>query len=516
MPRSERVAPKQNSPVAASPRSWISLMENHDQAYLAWRQAGVRDKILIHIDAHDDMWWVEDDSGLTIANFISPALREDLVKEVIWVVPDLTWESPQSLKPLIRRLKKVLKGYPGGMAAIKVERRQISTSILGKPVKVCTLQNLPVIEEPVLLDLDIDYLVIPRACHGSTRPPRLPWRWPGDLLSRLTAHGLQYELVTIAYSVEGGYTPLKWKYLGDDAALRLQGPAAAPEKLRGMDELKVAALAGQRGERAVAEKSLLQCRELLPESAAPDYHLAQLYLDAGAIDKARVHYRRALALDQSYRTPFNSSGFRHYAARRLAEAEQEFRRLLDSDPEDAYAYLGLGKIAARRKRWAQAEAWLNQSLELNGQLVDSYRVLGKVLAGQGRRGEAIAAYEKSLVLALRGHKPLSDYIATESQGLVDPDHFRIHGRLAWLYALAGEFDRAINGYRMSIAKGGDGVFPRARLAHLYLKRHQYNESAREVWQALKIIPTDLGNAVPRLLRRLGRTARQGYRAIRGS
>ena len=68
----------------------------------------------------------------------------------------------------------------------------------------------------------------------------------------------------------------------------------------------------------------------------------------------------------------------------------------------------------------------------------------------------------------------------------------IHGRLARLYDRQGEVAKAINGYRMSIAKGGDGVFPRTRLAHLYLKQGQWRQSAREVWQALKMVPRELG------------------------
>jgi hypothetical protein len=76
------------------------------------------------------------------------------------------------------------------------------------------------------------------------------------------------------------------------------------------------------------------------------------------------------------------------------------------------------------------------ALALN--LVDAYRTLGKVQARLGCVEAAIAAYERSLILALRGDKPLTDYIATEYQGLADPEHFMIHGRLARLYDRQGK------------------------------------------------------------------------------
>lgn len=73
-------------------------MENHDQSYHLWRDAAFKDRILVHIDAHHDMWWFDDNRSLTIANFVCLALRERIVREVYWVVPDATWENPLGLK----------------------------------------------------------------------------------------------------------------------------------------------------------------------------------------------------------------------------------------------------------------------------------------------------------------------------------------------------------------------------------------------------------------------------------
>src|SRR5438445_266451 len=52
-------------------------MENHDQAFYVWRDAGVRQRTLVHIDAHPDMWWF-DKGPRTIGNFICTPLRQDL------------------------------------------------------------------------------------------------------------------------------------------------------------------------------------------------------------------------------------------------------------------------------------------------------------------------------------------------------------------------------------------------------------------------------------------------------
>lgn len=485
------------------------LMENHDEAYHCWRGAGLQERTLVHIDAHDDLVWVQGQESANIANFICPALQEGIVTEVLWVVPDETWSARKRFKALLRRLQKIIRGYPGKPAAVTVEKNRISTVVLGKPLRVCTLGNLPRFSERVLLDIDVDFFMPFSPGNGFNDPGNLPWLWPDDLVARLTGHQLQSDMVTIAYSVEGGYTPLKWKYLGDELALRLRPSGVDDSSLQGMALMREATQAATQRGYQLAEEKYQQAMHLLPASAAPHLHLAHLYLDMRDLARARLSYQRALAIDPSYRTAYNSAGHRCLTEGLLREAEQEHRRTLTLDPEEAYAHLGLGRVAAKRKRWHEAEDWLRKALALDPNLVDAYRTLGKVHARLGRVEAAIAAYERSLILALRGHKPLTGYIATENQGLTDPDHFIIHGRLARLYDMRGEVAKAISGYRMSIAKGGGGVFPRTRLAHLYLKQGQWRLSAQEAWLALKVAPGE----VYRAGRRLGKASRRFWRQL---
>src|SRR5256885_4095439 len=53
--------------VGVDPIQQVHLMENHDQSYHLWRDAGFRNRIVLHIDAHHDMWWIDDKRSLTIA-----------------------------------------------------------------------------------------------------------------------------------------------------------------------------------------------------------------------------------------------------------------------------------------------------------------------------------------------------------------------------------------------------------------------------------------------------------------
>jgi tetratricopeptide (TPR) repeat protein len=486
-------------------------MENHDTAYHVWRESGVRHRVLIHIDAHHDMWWAPDGAPVTIANFICPALKEDLVREIIWVVPDPSWMSSRTRRPILRHLRAIVKGYHGPSSSVRVAEREMSAVVLGKPLHVLPLRHLPQIEELALVDIDVDYLLIPHVSHGETdQHAPVPWCWPEELLSRLAKLQVRTDLATIVYSVEGGYTPLKWKYLGDELALRLRQPAADDPCAQGMCLMREGSLAVDRGDIRTAELCQQQAKTLLPDSAAPCYHLAQLYLDSGRQDAARALYGEALARDPSYRTPYNSAGIVCYRQRRLEDSRREHERTLALDSADAYAHFGLGQIAADQRRWTEAESCLQAALALDDCLADAWRVLGQVLSKQKRCDEAIMAYQRSLKLVLHGRRPLTDYIITQPpSGLViDPHHCATHVELARLYEATGAVTSAINGYRIGIAGGQDGVLVRLRLARLYLRQRQWRQTAGQTWQAIKASPMRAWRACRRMLCHLRRSARR--------
>ena len=72
----------------------VHCVENHDGAYRVWRDAGVTQRLLVHVDAHHDLYgrWIDrknpkERARINIANFVYAALEEELVRELIWVVP---------------------------------------------------------------------------------------------------------------------------------------------------------------------------------------------------------------------------------------------------------------------------------------------------------------------------------------------------------------------------------------------------------------------------------------------
>ena len=500
------------SSISSRPSPRILRFENHDEALRLWRESAGANRILVHVDAHHDMWWLDPGQRVTIANFICPALQEGILREIYWVVPGRSWESSENRRQIFHHLRRIQEGISIPPVRLEIARDHISTTLFGKPLHICSMEGLPKFAENVLLDLDVDYLIFPRVTYGPGDPhPALPWRWPADLLQNLDARGVPSDLITIAYSVEGGYTPLRWKYLGDELETRLDANSSG-ETVRGMDLMRNAAEAAAGGDRAVAEQKYLEAAAILPQRAAPLWHLAFLYLDGGRVEEGQALYHRALDLDPSYRTPHNNEGLWDYWAERWAASEREYRRTLALDPRDAFAHMGLGWLAMEQSRWSDAEPELRRAIEIDPDLLDAHRALGRVFMKTGRLRKAIAAYEKSLKLSLSGKVSLRDspIISAEQPRWNDASHFAVFLRLGQLYRAVGEPERASQFLRMAAAGGLDGVGLRLILASIAFAQGRWLAGFGEAGRLFRQSLVCMGRIGKKLLRGVLKPFQLGY------
>src|SRR5213594_3046374 len=306
--------------VGRDPIDNVVMMEDHDGAYYAWKQEGITGRVLLHIDAHIDWDWIADKNPLDIlqaqslqqlesmleerglwnlsggrseelvhiGNYIYPAIVEGVVKEFFWVVPDSFVENPTEWRHVIRQFQNLQRINPRAMKGVSIDGNRVVAEIAGTRVTACSLPDLPAIQEPVLLDIDTDFLMRDpaEACDAGEDPWRqLPWLWPRELVARLNAKAIRTDFVTIAYSVEGGFTPLPYKYLGDELALRLKHPEL-PERHRerlGHKRRGAFYLHDNEPEKAIAEHEMAVV--LAPEDASSHFALAYLYDKKGFSDR---------------------------------------------------------------------------------------------------------------------------------------------------------------------------------------------------------------------------------------
>lgn len=210
-------------------------MEEHHEAYFAWKQAGIRDGWCWHVDAHLDVGrdglgeqvlqrlsgcpsLAEAQAqglcgsayvpfgGLHCGNYLYAAIRQGIVSRLTWVIPPYL---PQG------RLLSWARGHVDGWLDLTVEEFAgfedkggfVEGTLLGIPFQLGTWDALPPPTQPVLLDVDLDFYL---TAQGEA------WAQPGEFPP------LESMLTTLAYSVVGGYTPASQRALAgafvDDVA----------------------------------------------------------------------------------------------------------------------------------------------------------------------------------------------------------------------------------------------------------------------------------------------------------
>jgi tetratricopeptide (TPR) repeat protein len=353
----------------------ILLIEDHHEAYYAWRERRFKKMTLVHLDAHIDFGFQEvkevplilneakslselksqlekavlfrrkkfELENLThIGNYIYPAMRDGIVDEFYWVIPGDISEFRKCmgiLKRLLRDLKKE-DPYPADAPSL-IQRGFVKTRLYGRPFYITILETLPRLKGSVLLDIDTDYFVIDSlrradATHQIAR--REPWIKTDEFMGILQMKIPQPRCTTIAYSVNRGFTPMVYKTLGDRLA----------EGLGYRDQ----ALA----DRLTAGDCFARFREAF---------------DRKDFNAAGHHFREALRLNPAYRASDNNYGPLYFQVEEYRRAEEEWQGMMRVDGCDVNALAGLGKIRLAGRKYREAKDYFTAALQSKADQKDS-------------------------------------------------------------------------------------------------------------------------------------------------
>jgi len=384
------------------------------------------------------------------------------------VLPDPMLDGPEGLKQVEEIFEELREANPELIGSIQKSQGMVTAEICGRKAVACSLARRPPVSEPVLLDIDTDFLIIDRFTgHYPLAEPRgaKPWIWPQELIERLSHKGIRTELATIPYSVEGGYTPLAYKYLGDDLAALLRDPEEAGDR-HGLMALKRKAtehrLGGSNGR---ALELFREALELAPQDPSILYQLARLGLGNGDEELARQHYRRALELDPTYRTAFNNPGATYEKYEHWGRAKGEYKKALRLNPKDPHAHAGIGRALAQEKKWPEAIDCFHTALKLGGDSEVIHLHLGRA---QTKIGDWEGA-------------------TTHFRHLVGSDESEAIGHF-WLgHALfkTRRWAEAKEAYRACLRLGVRAPIVHWRLGRLYLRERMYYKAFRRYRDAAR-------------------------------
>lgn len=388
--------------------SQVFLVEDHDEVLKIWKKQNIKGLDLVHLDAHIDFGFfpakppekllteaksLKDlknrleymlnflhyeknfNKQINIGNYVYPAIYEGIVNNFYWVVPGESQEFKDSAKT-IKRILKNIKAFEDNKKAVPEEKTGvISTKCLRRKLFVCNLDNLPEFNNPVLLDIDVDFLVIGSVLEADNSKmvgKRKPWILPKVLLDLLKQKINTPQITTISYSVNGGYTPIIYKHLGDELAFRL-----SPPEFRRKFEI---------------------------EQKAARYF--NLFYTSGK----KEYYQSAIKLNPMYRCPDNNYGPLYLAKMRFLLAGNEFTRILRVDKRNAGAMFGLGEIALKKRDFKKAKQLFSSALKFT-----NYKLFNKirkqVIFGLARTEFNLRNFHraKELLMRYRASEPMQPY-----------------------------------------------------------------------------------------------------------
>ncbi len=177
-----------------------------------------------------------------------------------------------------------------------------------------------------------------------------------------------------------------------------------------------------------AEKELTVLVRSHPNSASVHVLFAEALDAVGRTDAAIDQFIAASRLDERDLNASFGLGYLYWKQRNDQAASNQFRRVLEIDPNNAHAMTYLADIELRRGKPEEAAPLLGEAIRLQDNIYLARFDLGAVLQKQGKHREAIDELKKAVAL--------------------DPARAEAHYRLATSYRALGRSDDAIKELRI--------------------------------------------------------------------
>ena len=493
-------------PTTGSGSLTICVVEDHDEAYHAWKKAGFENRILVHFDAHIDFAWIAptpetlleqsslsemlatlhrtpfwrltektEEERVHLGNYIHQAIRANIVREFIWVYPEDREQAKQ--RRAVRSILETTAAFAPGLFRLTraTDAGYFEGQIYGRRFLALpySAYRAYVPQEEALLDIDLDFFIIQSlySRHYPYTDVRTPsfWLSPSEFVADLLASGLRYEFVTLAYSVEEGYTPLRLKFLGIELAKRLLRSLSEEEELH-FEALKDLFRPSASGEPESTLRRLEEWIKVHPNDAALRFNLAMLLLERNDIPRAVTQYRKAIEDDPTYRTRYNHPGPALLELGLRGAARTSYDRMKQLDPHNPHYRLFELEMLIAERDWGQA------------------RLLGKELLKDGVDHPVVRTGLAESCLRLRRYQEAWDALGPEPP--VSAATSRYETGYLWVKARVAErLDRcedALACYHGLIRHGEHSPGLHRALARIYLRKRNFFKARRHLAKAIRL------------------------------
>ncbi len=399
----------------------VFVCEDHSETFVQWAKMGFRDITVVHVDAHDDLGYIDkskikeigrliDNSdwqtlqshrdrgarGLyTLANFLYAAAHTGIVKKVYWVMPfDYFLHAGGGEK--LRNFLKIGGGSlmnPLEVEAMKMEYGCLTGTLKGIDISICGPETLPKIGTPVILDIDTDFFPTYSLERNWTKLQGIK-----AFFDALYSLNLMVRFVDIAYSVNKGYLKPIHRWLVDVIKDILKEPGiikkpTPPELWADLDVVDYALIARkpERGD-VVLKEALKKHPDNLPLKAYDAYYSLVYGGDyKDALQKAVKLCKQDSAY--CYLLPFMGDVIKN--GKSPDKADIFYKKAVELAPGNFYFLREYGKYLLKMKRYDEAINYLLRAIEKEDDMYVWLR-LGDAAYKAKRKDKAALYYEKAL------------------------------------------------------------------------------------------------------------------------
>lgn len=155
------------------------------------------------------------------------------------------------------------------------------------------------------------------------------------------------------------------------------------------------------GDKADGTRVFAEMESRFSDTAVLHMDLGRGYAEANYFADAIAEYRKAIVLNARMPGVHYSLGACYLSLSGkagYAQAEPEFRKELEIQPNDPFSFPQLGKIALDRRDYVQAGVDLERAVALNPRNSDNYLLLAQLYAETNRMDDSIAALRRAVAL----------------------------------------------------------------------------------------------------------------------
>ncbi len=360
----------------------IVQMENHSDALAVWKGANITGQILLHFDAHLDMNWLPPKvidqiaqlgfadlrranggagsfqcRGLyDITNFLYAAAYLGMFDRIYWL---------RSFTPSLESIRHFFQQHLQGLTleelqSMHQEGETIVLELFGVKLVLCSVSALPALDTHVIIDVDIDVL----EPNPDTGEPK--FRSLHDLCGKISTLVPISDLLTLALSVRGGFSPKAWRTfapsivatLGADS-MDFVDDSPGPEN----DDFSAAVFALSHGQLKIAIELFSAMLNSGDErEGLVLFHLGNAFLQAGQYTEAETVYLRGV--DAGIADLHNNLGAVYIWMHDIPHAKQQYEKALSLIPYRALYHLNCGCAYLLLNEIDQAIAHLEQAVML--------------------------------------------------------------------------------------------------------------------------------------------------------